>query len=75
MMADVRVPGSVMFEHGIENGEQFAHAGNQGHFLGLAGGAEPPIETPNHGIEAGHDDRCHVECCPRLGTPAPEMGK
>ncbi|TKS58673.1 MAG: hypothetical protein EWM72_02834 [Nitrospira sp.] len=46
MMNDVRMPGSVMFQHGIENGEQFAHASDQGHFLGLAGGAEPPITAP-----------------------------
>ena len=60
-----------MSQHGIEDDQQFPHAGNQRDFLGLAGRAEPPIEAPNHGIEAGRNDRSHVECHSHLGAPTP----
>ncbi len=34
----VRLPGGCMFDHCIENREQFAHASGQGHLLGLSRG-------------------------------------
>ena len=50
-----------MFQHGIEDDQQFPHAGDQCDLLGLAGGAEPLIEIPNHRVESSRNDRSHVQ--------------
>jgi hypothetical protein len=50
-----------MFEHRIENDQELAHAGREGHFLGLPGSTEALVEGANHGIEAGGDNRVHVQ--------------
>jgi len=71
MLRLMGLPRRPVFQHGIEDGQQFPHARDERDFLGFAGGAEPLIETPNHGIEAGRHDRSHVECHPHLGTPTP----
>ena len=73
----MRLPRRPVFQHGIEDDQHFPRAGNQREFFGLPGGAEPLIETPNHRIETGRNDRAHVECHPHLGAPTPhrECGK
>lgn len=50
-----------MFEHRVENHQEFAHAGGQRHLLRLPDSTEPLIEGADHGIETGRDDCTHIE--------------
>ncbi len=53
-----------MFEDRIEDDQQLAHAGDQGHLLRFAGGAQALIEGPDDRIEAGGDEGPHVQQSP-----------
>lgn len=61
-----------MFEHRIHDRQQLAHAGHEGHFLGLTRRTQPLIEGANDGIEARGHNRCHVEGRPHLRPAAPD---
>ena len=50
-----------MFKHGIEDGEEFAHACNQGHHPGFTGGQEALVKGTNDGIAACGHQGTHVE--------------
>ena len=67
----MRLPRRPVFQHGIEDDQQFPHARNKCDFLGLAGGAEPLIEIPNHRVESSRHDRSHVQCHSHLSAPTP----
>jgi hypothetical protein len=60
-----------MFEHRNEHREQFSHTRGEGDLLGFAHAAEPLIEGADHRVEAGGDNRIHVQHGPDLRTPAP----
>ena len=60
-----------MFEHGVENREQFSHAGGQGELLRLAGREEPLVEGPNQRVVSCRGQGRHVERGPYLGPSAP----
>ena len=60
-----------MFEHRIENREQLPHAGDERHFLGLSGGAEPLIEGPEYRIAPHGNQGAHVEGGPDHSPAAP----
>src|SRR3989304_8308115 len=66
------LPGCTMFEHGVQYGQELAHAGGQGHLLRLAGRQEPLIEGPDHGVEAGGYQGGHIEGRPHGGPSAPD---
>ena len=38
-------PSRVIFDHGVQDGEQFTHASDQGHFLRLTGRQQPLLEV------------------------------
>ena len=40
-----------MFEHSVQNSQQLAHTGCQGHLFGLPGGAQALIEGPDNGLK------------------------
>ena len=64
-MAGVRVqvpPRQAMLEHGVEDDEQLAHAGREGHLLRLTSGHEPPVEDLDNRIEPAGYQRRHVQC-------------
>ena len=65
-------PGRPMFQHGVEDGEQLAHAGRQGHLFRFAGRTQALIEGPDHRIEAGRDDGAHIEDRAHLRPSAPD---
>jgi hypothetical protein len=48
-----RPPRGTVLEQRIQDGEQLAHAGDEGHLLGLAGCQQPLIELTNGRIETG----------------------
>lgn len=63
--------GRPVFQYGTEDDQQFPHAGHKRDFLGLADGAEPLIEIPNHRIEAGRHGCAYVEGHQYLGASTP----
>src|SRR5215472_4105672 len=60
-----------MFEHRIENREQLPHAGDERHFRGFSGGAEPLIEGPEYRIAPHGNHGAHVEGGPDHSPAAP----
>jgi hypothetical protein len=44
-------PGLLITDHGVEDGEQFVHAGDDGRFEGLAGVAKSLVEAADCGVE------------------------
>jgi hypothetical protein len=38
-------PNLLITDHGVEDGEQFVHAGHDGHLEGFAGRSEPLVEA------------------------------
>ena len=65
-------PEGPMFEHRIQDNQQFPHAGRQGDLLCLASRTEALIERTDHGIEACGDHRGHVQRRPDLRPAAPD---
>ena len=45
-----------MSHHGVQDGQELVHGGNQGHFLGFALGTEALIEGADDGIAACRGD-------------------
>src|SRR5439155_15728793 len=54
-------PAGVGAEHRVQNREELAHAGREGHLLRLAGREEALIDRANHGVATRGDQRGHVE--------------
>ena len=61
-----------MFEHRIQDNQQFPHVGRQGDLLGLASRTEALIERTDRGIEACDDSHGHVQRRPDLGATVPD---
>ena len=61
-----------MFKDGVEDGKQLAHAGGEGDLLGLAGGAEAPVEGPQDRVPAARDQGAHVENGAYGGSATPD---
>ena len=61
----------IMPEHGIENGEQLAHAGGKSHLLWLACCQEPLIEGTKDWIMADGDKGGHIQSGTHGSTPSP----
>jgi hypothetical protein len=68
----VRIPpGSPVFEDGVEDREQLAHAGHQSHLLRFAGRQETLVEFPYDRVAARGDQGAHVQRRSDLGPPSP----
>jgi len=65
-------PGSTVFKHSIQYGEQLTHASSKGHFLGFSCGAETLIEVPDDGIMARGHQGSHIEGSSNWGTSSPD---
>src|SRR5687768_6158543 len=65
------VPDGALARHGIEDGEQLAHAGGQGDELGFAATDELFIEGSDGRVVAAGAERCHIERGPHACSPAP----
>ena len=50
-----------MFEHGVEDDEQFAHTRDQSHLLRFTMRQQPLVEVADEGVVAGCGQRPHVE--------------
>lgn len=60
-----------MFDHGIENGEQLAHASDQGDFERFTVGPQAFVEIANHGVAPGGDQRRYVQSAANRSSPTP----
>ena len=63
-----------MFQHRIEDRQQFVHAGRERHLLGFPRALQPLIEGADHGIKASRDDRAHIEDRTHLRASTPDRG-
>ena len=60
-----------MFEHGVEDDEQFAHTRDEGHLLRFASRQQPLVEVADDGVVEGCGQRPHVEGAPHSGARLP----
>jgi hypothetical protein len=61
-----------MFDHGIENDQELAHARRERHLLRFPRSTQALIEGPDHRIEPGRDERAHIEDRAHLRPSAPD---
>src|SRR6266404_3737569 len=59
-------PGFAVAQHGVENGEQLAHGGDEGEAGRFAGVAQMAIEGLEHRVVLDGDQAGHVERRPNL---------
>ena len=61
-----------MFDHRIENCQQFAHASDERKLWSLPCIAQPLVESSNDSITCAANQSCHVERCTYGGPTAPD---
>ena len=61
-----------MFQHRIEDRQEFAHAGGEGDLLGFAHSLQALIEGPDHRIEASRHDGIHIQDGAHLRSSTPD---
>src|SRR5829696_2525482 len=66
-----RPPRSTVFEDGVEDREQLAHAGHQGYLLRFASRQQTLIEFPHYRVAACGDQSTHVQCRSNLSSTTP----
>lgn len=59
------LPVDAITEHGVEHGQQLAHAGDEGHLGRLAAGFEQRVVRANDRVVLGTGDGRHVEHGPQ----------
>ena len=64
------VPGGVVFDEGVEDGEEFPHAGGDAELVGFALLGEPLGELSDDGVAAGGVEGGHVEGAADASPPA-----
>jgi hypothetical protein len=60
-----------VFEDGVEDREQLAHAGHQSHLLRFAGRQKTLVEFLYDRVAACGDQGAHVQCRSDVGPPSP----
>jgi hypothetical protein len=68
----VRLPGGMVFEHGIEDGEQLAQAGHDSLFLRFSCRQETLVEGPEGRVAARGVQRAHGERRADGASPTPD---
>ncbi len=64
-------PGFLGSDHGIENGEQFAHGRDEGDLLGFAQCTQVKVKLADHGVVPGRGQGGHVQGGAHLGAASP----
>lgn len=64
------MPSRLVPHHGIEEGQQLVHGGDERHFLGLASLEQPLVESLDHRVYARSGQGRHVEGLTHLSPPA-----
>src|SRR5450631_3132350 len=66
------LPASFVVNHGVENNEKLAHAGDERGLGVLPIGTQPQIESSDGGITANSRHRRHIQDAPDLGASTPD---
>src|ERR1700754_2615046 len=66
------IPGSVVSEHGTEDGHDLSRHGDEGDLWLLTVGNETRVEGPEYGIGAAGGERCHGDHPAQGMTAAPD---
>ena len=64
-------PGFLGLDHGIENGDQFAHGRDEGDFFGFADCAQVPVKLADYRVVPGGGQGSHVQGSAHLCTASP----
>lgn len=70
----MRGPFPAVAEEGVGQDEELSHDRDQGELLRLAGGDEPLVGGAEVGVEAGRDQRRHVEGAAQVRPAAADEG-
>ena len=65
------LPRGSMLKHGVEDDQEFAHAGHEGDFLGFVCGHQPLVEFTRHRIPPDRYHGGHVESCSHVSPATP----
>ena len=68
---DGKVPRGCGFDHGVADGEQFAHACGEGYFGCLPSSPQPLVKGSDRWIVLCGYQRCHVQYRPQLSPTSP----
>lgn len=71
-MGEIRIPGGIGFEHGVEDDKELAHAGDDDDLELFALGFETLCEGPNDGVTAFGGKSGHIEHGSNGGAAAPD---
>jgi len=63
------IPRGIVFDHGIEDAQQFAHASNQCNLLGLTSSQQALVEHAHHRVVTRSHQRGHVQGRSQCRTP------
>ena len=69
----IDVPAFVISNHHIDDGQEFAHASDDGHLLKFVSSDEPLIESFDNGIAANGSQGGHVELGPDLSSAGKDV--
>src|SRR5215203_526566 len=69
------IPEFVFTDHDINDGQKFAHAGNNGNLLEFVLSEESLIERLEHRIEANRSQGSHIELAAHLGAATPDVAR
>src|ERR1043166_3849339 len=61
-----------MFDHCVENRQQFAHATDQRDLRSLTGIAQPLVKGSDDAVTSACNQGCHVQRCAYGGSAAPD---
>src|SRR3989338_10270082 len=64
------IPRFILSNHGIQDGEELSHTGNQGDLFWLAGLHETLIKSTHDRVETYRKERSHIERASHGGPPA-----
>ena len=65
------LPLFAVSDHGVEDGQEFSHAGSDGDFGWFSGFDQTLIESMDNRVEPGGGHGRHVEGGPNVGAPSP----
>ena len=66
------MPVSIVVKHGVENHEEFAHAGGERRFRIFPARTQLGVKILDDWIGANRGDNGHIQDAPDLGAPAPD---
>ena len=72
VMGIIFLPRGLMFQHGVENGQQLAHTGGECHLRGFPDRSQPLIKGLEDGIVAHGRQGAHVQHRPDMRPSAPD---